>query len=129
MFVRTAKLPMDSLIGSATRLVGDIVFEGGLRIDGHVRGNVTGDTSQPSYLVLSEHASIEGEVRCTYLLVNGEISGPVHVSELLEIQPKARIIGEVYYKVLEMHGGARVMGQLSYLDGADAILHLAVSEA
>ena len=102
MFERNAKTPIDTLIGASTRIEGDLLFCGGLRID--------------------------GEVRCSSLVVSGEINGPVYVSEMLEIQPKARIVGEVYYKVLEMHSGALVQGKLSRHDSADPVLHLAVSE-
>lgn len=129
MFSRSQKETMDSMIGAAARIEGDLQFKGGLRIDGHVRGNVIADAEQSSYLVLGEHGRIDGEVRCAHLVVNGEIHGPVYSTELLEIQPKARIIGDVYYKVLEMHAGALLSGQLSRHFGNDPVLHLAVSEA
>ena len=128
MFERNAKNPIDTLIGASTRIEGDLLFCGGLRIDGHVRGNVTGEPGEPTHVVLGEAGRIDGEVRCSSLVVSGEINGPVYVSEMLEIQPKARIVGEVYYKVLEMHSGALVQGQLSRHDSADPVLHLAVSE-
>jgi len=128
MFERNAKNPIDTLIGASTQLQGDLLFSGGLRIDGHVRGNVTGEPGEPTYVVLGEGGRIDGEVRCSSLVVSGEINGPVYVSEMLEIQPKARICGEVYYKVLEMHSGALVQGKLSRHEGADPVLHLAVSE-
>lgn len=121
MFARNEIEAMDSLIGAAMRIVGDLQFKGGLRIDGHVSGNVSVEKEQRGYLVLGEHGTIDGAVRCTHLVVNGEINGAVHVSELLEIQPKGRIIGDVHYKVLEMHGGALVSGKLSHHDGVDAL--------
>lgn len=129
MFGPKVRSTMDSLIGPATRVDGHVLFRGGMRIDGQVRGNVTAEAGQSSYLVVSEHARIEGEVRCDHLIVNGEISGAVYAAELLEIQPKARIVGNVYYKVLEMHGGAQVLGQLTHDDTHTAVGHLAVSGA
>ena len=129
MFSRNAKSTMDSLIGAGTEIDGQVLFKGGLRIDGQVRGNVVAEPGQASYLVLSEHGRIDGEVRCAHLVVNGEINGPVYASELLEIQPKGRITGDVCYKILEMHGGALVSGQLSQYACGDPLLLLAVSEA
>lgn len=120
---------IESMIGLATRIDGNLLFRGGMRIDGQVRGNVVAEPGQGSYLVISEHARIEGEVRCDHLIVNGEICGSVHAAELLEIQPKARIVGDVCYKLLEMHGGAQVLGKLNYHDNADADVRLAVSGA
>ena len=103
MFGRKTKNTIDSLIGASTNIEGNLFFKGGLRIDGSVKGNVIAETGQPSMLVISEHAKVEGEIRVAHLVVNGEIVGPVHSAELLELQPKARITGNVYYKALEMH--------------------------
>ena len=125
MFARNNKSTIDSLIGTATRIDGDVNFKGGLRIDGHVKGNVTAEAGTASMLVISEQARIEGEVRCAHLIVNGEINGPLHSSELLELQPKARINGDVSYKMLEMHGGAVVSGKLAHDQGNEPVLKLA----
>ena len=103
---------IDSLIGAATRIEGNVFFSGGLRIDGAVRGNVGALPDQPGTIVLSEHARVDGEVQASHIVVNGAINGPVHASETLELQPSARVRGDVHYKSLEMHAGAIVEGKL-----------------
>jgi cytoskeletal protein CcmA (bactofilin family) len=80
-------------------------------------------------LIISEHARIEGEVRCANLVVNGYIAGSVYSSGLLELQPKGRIHGNVHYKLLEMHGGALVAGKLTHLQAGEPLFHPAVAEA
>lgn len=125
MFNRKAKSTIDSLIGASTIITGNVHFKGGLRIDGCVKGDVIAQADEISMLVISEHARVEGEVRVAHLLVNGEIIGPVFSSELLELQPKARITGDVNYKALEMHGGAVVSGKLTH-EVDEPILKLAV---
>lgn len=114
MLGRKAKSTIDSLIGASTTIEGDVHFKGGLRIDGKVKGDVIANADEISMLVISEHAKVEGEVRVAHLLINGEVVGPVFSSELLELQPKARITGDVQYKALEMHGGAVVSGNLMH---------------
>lgn len=111
---------IDSLIGAGTRIEGNIHFSGGLRIDGEVHGSVIGIAGQPTTLVVSEQARIEGEVRVTHLVVNGAITGPVHAAEFLELQPKSRITGDVHYTQLEMHLGAVVDGRLAHGAAGDA---------
>src|SRR6476659_10514208 len=106
MFGRNAKSEIDSLVGISARIEGDLVFTGGLRIDGEVHGNVMAGGDAESVLIVSEHARIEGEVRCANLVVNGYIAGTVYYAELLELQPKGRIHGAVHYRLLKMHGGA-----------------------
>lgn len=109
---------IDSLIGSGTRIEGNIAFSGGLRIDGQVKGDVVATPGQPSTLVISEQARVEGAVRVTHVVVNGTIVGPVHASEFLELQARSRIVGDVHYEALEMHLGAIVEGRLAHTGAA-----------
>jgi cytoskeletal protein CcmA (bactofilin family) len=103
---------IDSLIGAGTKIEGNVQFIGGLRVDGEIIGNVTAVTEQPSTLVLSEQARIDGEIRVSHLVVNGEINGPVYATEFLELQSHSKVKGDVHYNTLEMHLGAIVEGHL-----------------
>jgi cytoskeletal protein CcmA (bactofilin family) len=103
---------IDSLIGAGTSLVGDVTFSGGLRVDGEIRGNVRSADGQPATLVLSEHARIEGEISVSHVVINGTVIGPVHSSDFLELQPRAKVTGDVEYATIEMHLGAIVQGRL-----------------
>jgi cytoskeletal protein CcmA (bactofilin family) len=103
---------IDSLIGAGTTLTGDIVFTGGLRIDGAVIGNVHASNGEASTLVISEQARVAGEIRVSHLVINGAVEGPVHATDYLELQPKARVKGDIHYLRLEMHVGAAVEGRL-----------------
>ena len=103
---------IDTLIGVKTDLKGDIVFTGGLRVDGKVRGNITAKGDGNSTLVLSENAFVTGNVTVPHIITNGSIKGHVRAAERIELQPKAEIIGDVYYKVIEMALGAVINGNL-----------------
>ncbi len=129
MFNRKTKNTIDSLIGTTTVIQGDLHFKGGLRIDGHICGNVVADLESSSMLVISEQAKIDGEVRAAHIVVNGIINGPVFSSELLELQPKAQIYGDVHYKTLEMLSGAVVSGKLSHDLSQEPMLKLAANNA
>lgn len=112
---------IETLIGADTRIEGNIYFSGGLRIDGVVLGSVTEPNDKPGTLILSEHGKIEGAVTASKAVINGSVSGPVKASQFIELQTKARIIGDVYYNSLEMHTGAVVEGKLIYLGDAQNI--------
>lgn len=103
---------IDTLIGRHTHIKGDVSFSGGLRIDGSIAGNINATADETSLLTLSDHGSIEGEVRVPNLIINGEINGNVYVSQHVELAPKARINGNLYYRMLEMAMGAEVNGHL-----------------
>lgn len=101
-----------TLIGAGTTIEGTLSYTGGLRIDGRVKGNVRNDGGNPGMVVISEQGVVEGEVHATRLVVSGKVEGPLYVSDVLELQPKARVSGDVHYKALEMHHGAVVEGRL-----------------
>ena len=110
---------IDSLVGAETRIEGNISFSGGLRVDGEINGNVIATSGKLSTLVLSEHGRITGEINATHLMVNGEVEGPVYATEYLELQSKAKVVGDIHYKTLEIQLGAIVEGRLIHL--ADAV--------
>lgn len=108
-----------SLVGAGSTFVGDLTFAGGLRIDGIVRGSVRCVGGEGAgMLVVSEQGVVEGEVRAAHLVVAGRINGPVHTTELVELQPKARVEGDVHYRALEMHHGAIIEGRLVHESSA-----------
>jgi len=110
--------PIRSLVGEGMVVHGNVAFNEGLRIDGEVVGDVVADGPR-SILVISENARVHGKVRAGHVIINGEVRGPVHSDELLELQPKARLTGDVRYEALEMHPGASVDGQLKPLKNAE----------
>jgi len=115
MFGKTHSKPqtqIDSLIGANATIGGDINFSGGLRVDGHVNGNVIATPGKPSTLVLSEHARVNGEVSVTHLVSNGTINGHVSATEYLELQGKAKVTGDVHYKNMQIQLGAIIEGRL-----------------
>jgi cytoskeletal protein CcmA (bactofilin family) len=103
---------IDSLIGAGTRIEGNVIFSGGLRIDGEVKGDVRSAEGQTGTLVISEHARVEGEIAVAHLVVNGTVVGPVEATDFLELQPRSRVTGDVHYTSIEMHLGAVVEGRL-----------------
>ena len=115
-----AQKRIDSLIGAGTLVEGDVTFSGGLRIDGRVKGDVIAANGDPSTLVISEQAQVDGEIRVSHVVVNGAVNGPVLANDYLELQPKARIVGDVTYKMLEMHVGAVIRGRLNQAEPGTA---------
>lgn len=101
---------VDALVGSATQIDGSIKFDGGLRVEGQVNGDVTGMGN--SMLTLAKAAMIGGSIKATRAIIDGTVSGPMVIAEHLELLPNARIVGDVTYKVIKVHEGAIVDGRL-----------------
>jgi cytoskeletal protein CcmA (bactofilin family) len=112
MFGKKKQPPIKSLIAHGSRIEGHFIFTEGLRVDGEVIGDIRAGDAQASILVISETATVNGQIHADHVIINGTVNGPVYASELLELQPKARIAGDIHYKALEMHQGAVISGQL-----------------
>ncbi len=101
-----------TLIGQQTELRGDIVYTGGLHIDGTVKGNIFAAPDSGSTLSLSDRGVVEGEVRVPHVVLNGNVVGDVHATDYIELKSQARVHGNVYYNLMEMERGAKVNGNL-----------------
>lgn len=108
----TPQNSIDSLIGAGTCVEGNVVFTGGLRIDGSVRGNISSENPLEGTLVISEKASVEGAISVGHVVINGTVIGPVFAGESLELLPSATVTGDVEYHQIEMQQGAVIQGRL-----------------
>lgn len=110
------KTPMesriDTLVGPNTRMSGDLTFAGRCHVDGVVKGNVNADPESNSALSIAEDGAVEGGVRVPYVVLNGIVRGDVVAGQRVELGPTARVIGNVYYNLIEMAIGAEINGKL-----------------
>lgn len=114
---------MDTLVGHNTKIVGDIHFEGGLHVDGHIEGNVHA-TETGSRLSISGRGQVHGELRVTEVVLNGAVKGDVYASERIELGAQAKVEGNVYYNLIRMEAGATVNGKLVHKPGGQPMLAL-----
>ena len=115
-----------SCIAPDVRIVGDIMTEGEIHIDGQVDGDITCTT-----LVIGEGARINGEVTAQHVKVHGELTGKIN-STVIIIARSARVIGDVTHESLEIEAGAYVEGHCIHKQAAPEpkrIESLSASEA
>ncbi len=103
---------VETLVGANTRISGDLHFTGGCHVDGTVNGSVTADPDSKSALSISEEGNIDGGVTVPYVVLNGIVRGDVFANQRVELGPTARVIGNVYYNLIEMAIGAEINGKL-----------------
>jgi cytoskeletal protein CcmA (bactofilin family) len=109
---RRPSVNVDTLIGTKVTVRGDMLFSGGLHIDGTVIGSVTAEPGTEAVLVLSERGRIVGEIRAPHVVINGAVNGDIHASAKVELAANARIEGNIHYRLLEMAAGAEVNGRI-----------------
>ena len=101
-----------SLIARGVTLRGDVLFNGALHLDGTVEGAIHADAGSDGVLTISETGRVVGRIEVPHAVINGGVTGDIHVAERLELAPLARIDGDVHYQVLEMAAGAQVNGKM-----------------
>ncbi|MGV8942231.1 MAG: bactofilin family protein [Lysobacter sp.] len=111
---------IDTLIGPQVVIRGDFHFSGGLYIEGRVIGKLIAEEGQKAVLTLADNGSIEGEVHAPVMVINGRVDGDIHSSERIELGAKARVEGNVYYRVVEMTAGSVLTGRLLHVEAAEA---------
>jgi len=116
MFTRESRpARIDTLIGKAARVLGDVEFQGGLHLDGHIAGGVR-STGADATLSVSATGSIEGPVEVPNVMLEGSVKGDIHARERVVLGATARVEGSVYYGIIEMTLGAQIMGKLVRLE-------------
>jgi cytoskeletal protein CcmA (bactofilin family) len=114
---------VDTLIGPQVVIRGDVEFSGGLYVEGRIVGKVVATGNERAVLMLAEQGSIEGEVRAPVVMIDGRLEGDVHASERVELAARARVQGNVHYRVVEMTAGAQLTGRLVHADAQQATVH------
>jgi cytoskeletal protein CcmA (bactofilin family) len=113
MFTRdSVQTRIDTLIGKAARVHGDLDYQGGLHLDGQIVGNVRADDARDSSLSVSESGSIHGSVEVPNVVLQGTVKGDIRARERVVLGATARVEGDVYYGVIEMTVGAQIIGKL-----------------
>jgi cytoskeletal protein CcmA (bactofilin family) len=114
MFRRKANATpaIESLFSASTRIQGDVLFSGGLHLDGAVTGSVRSSGKGTAVLVIGESAVIEGSVAAPVVELYGVVRGDIVATGRVVLGPKGRVEGNVQYGALEVAAGASIKGKL-----------------
>lgn len=104
----------ETVIAASVKLEGDFQSQGNVLIEGVVEGSLKTERD----LRVGERARIAADVHAANATVAGEVRGNIVVAERLELEPTARVHGDVRTKVLVVASGATINGKLAM--GAEA---------
>ncbi|MCB0387320.1 MAG: polymer-forming cytoskeletal protein [Winogradskyella sp.] len=91
-----------NIISNGTKIVGDLISEGDLRIDGTIEGNL----KTPGKVVVGKSGMIKGTLNGTDAHFEGKFSGKLNLSGTLTLKSSAHVEGEVVLGKLEVEPGA-----------------------
>lgn len=98
-----------NIIGSGTTIVGNIVSQGDVRVDGILEGNLT----TQSKIVIGTTGRIVGEIKCKDCEVSGTVRGKIKVENLLMLRATAVVEGEIKTSKLAIEPNAVFSGTCS----------------
>ena len=106
--------PSDSTIstflGHGTSVDGTLEFQGTIRLDGNVKGQVIG---QNGTLIIGDKAVVQAQVRVDTAIVRGELNGSIEAKTRIEAYPPARIIGDIQAPQISVESGVVFNGNCS----------------
>jgi cytoskeletal protein CcmA (bactofilin family) len=101
-----------SLDPTASSRASDLQFEGTLRVDSFVKGQLRSLTGT---LVVSESAEVEAEIHVGVAIIEGQFVGDIHATERVEIANHARVFGNIETPTLSIHPDAVFEGRCNFL--------------
>jgi cytoskeletal protein CcmA (bactofilin family) len=93
-------------LDSGSKINGKLHFDGSVRIDGQVEGEITAKDS----LTVGESAVVTAQIKGTSVVVAGKVSGDITASQRIEILPSAKVLGNLTSPVLVIQEGALFEG-------------------
>ncbi len=115
--------PAESVFAAALTIKGDINFEGAIRIEGEIHGQITGQ----GRLTIAPTGRVVGNIMSAEVIVQGMVQGNITSLDRLEIAGSAQVVGDLKAGRLIVGDGCKILGRLDInsesmtaLDGAPA---------
>jgi len=105
-----------AFLGKGTKIVGKLSFEGSVRIEGQIEGEIAAQDT----LTIGESAVVKAKVTGTSVIVHGQVTGDIQARTRLELRAPSKVVGNINSGSLVIHEGAVFEGQCSMGGGAEA---------
>lgn len=105
--VGSSEVEANNIIGKGTKIIGDLLTQGNIRIDGEINGNIT----SKSKVALGTGSNLKGNLVASNAEIEGEITGNIFIAELLVLKANAVIHGDVCALRMITEPGAKINGQ------------------
>ncbi len=93
---------LSTIIGKDSLFTGNMEVKGLLRIDGRIKGKIICDET----VTVGATGEVEADIDAKIVIVTGAIIGNIHTSEKIELQAKAKVLGDITTKNIVIEQGA-----------------------
>src|SRR5207249_3851367 len=105
-----------AFLGKGTKIVGKLTFEGSVRIEGQIEGEIVGQDT----LTIGESAVVKAKIVGTSVIVHGQVTGDITARTRLELRAPSKVVGNINAPSLVIHEGAVFDGQCAMGASADS---------
>ena len=109
---------IQTLIGSETTLEGKLLFDGTVRLDGHLTGIIEG---KDGMVIIGENAVIHADIFVNTANVSGEVKGNIKATDRIELHPPARVFGDLSAPVVIIDVGVVFDGKCTTTPRDDVV--------
>ncbi len=102
----------DTLIGRTTEIVGRLVLQDSVRVDGKVHGSIEAQSDRNITVAVGPTGEVTGDIRANRVIVAGRVQGNIEASERAELQKDCVVMGDISYGSISVEHGARILGTL-----------------
>ena len=104
---------INTLLGRGATFEGKLTFEGTVRVDGKLKGEVFSD----DILIVGEGATVEAEIDIGEIIIQGTVIGNIRAKRGIEIHAPGRVKGDLHTPSLQVDKGVIFEGR-SFMEGA-----------
>ncbi len=97
-----SNLEVLTFLGIGTEFKGKVIFQGTLRIDGKVEGEIDGNDK----LFIGESGLVNGIIRASNITISGKVKGDIRASEKLTLKSGCEVRGTIFSKAIIVEEGA-----------------------
>lgn len=102
-------------LGQGSRIEGKLTFEGSVRIDGQVEGEISAQDT----VIIGEGAEVTAQIQANTVVVQGRVTGDITARKRIELKAPATVVGNVSTPSLVVHEGVVFEGHCA-MGGAAA---------
>jgi cytoskeletal protein CcmA (bactofilin family) len=103
---------ISTLLGRGTAFEGKLTFEGTVRVDGKLKGEVFSD----DVLIIGEGATVEAEIDIGEIIIQGTVIGNIRARRSIEVLAPGRVKGDLHTPSLQIEKGVIFEGR-SFMEG------------
>ncbi len=107
---------VQAYLGKGSRVSGKLNFEGTVRVDGQVEGEISAQDT----LIVGERAVVTAQINGTTIVIRGKVTGDINARKRVEIRSPGRLFGNIVTPSLVIHDGVIFEGHCSMTSGAEA---------